>query len=201
MASAKPGQVVSPNKLAHVVLQTNKFAEMVQFWHIFLGAKIVHDNGFLAFLTYDDEHHRIAIAGFPGTKDKDPTTSGLAHIAFTFSGLKELATSYEQRKAHGIVPFWCINHGTTTSLYYRDPDGNEIETQVDNFDDNAEATEYMTSPAFMENPFGVEFNPDDLVVRVRSGEDEKQIKKRPDVGPRRHLLERTIPPPTLKTML
>lgn len=55
------------------------------------------------------------------------------------------------------------------------------------------------SPAFMNNPFGVEFNPDDLVVRVRSGEDPERIKKRPDIGIRHGLTERSIPPPTLAT--
>lgn len=38
------------------------------------------------------------------------------------------------------------NHGPTTSLYYRDPDGNQIETQVDNFETAEEATAFMNSP-------------------------------------------------------
>ncbi|KIW90377.1 uncharacterized protein Z519_09022 [Cladophialophora bantiana CBS 173.52] len=201
MAPTPPSKVTRPVKLAHVVLQTNKYKEMVDFWTTFLGAKVVLDNGFLAFLTYDDEHHRIAIAGPPGLQNKDPTSSGLSHIAFTFADLNSLTTAYAQRKDRGIEPFWCINHGTTTSMYYHDPDGNEIETQIDNFEDNEEATKYMMSPAFVQNPFGVEFNPDDLLFRVRSGEDPASIKKRPDIGPRSSLAERTIPPPSLTAVL
>jgi catechol 2,3-dioxygenase-like lactoylglutathione lyase family enzyme len=194
----KDGMVLSPAKLAHIVLKTNKYRKMVDYWNNFLGSRIVSENGFLAFMTYDDEHHRIAIAAFPGTKDKDPMSAGLAHIAFTYNSLDDLVTAYEQRKALGIHPFWCINHGTTTSIYYQDPDGNEIETQIDNFEDPEDATKYMASKHFVENPFGVEFNPDDLANRLRAGESPESLKQRGDIGPRQMLLERSIPPPTWK---
>lgn len=35
--------------------------------------------------------------------------------------------------------------GSTTSIYYKDPDGNMLETQVDNFDSVEEATKFMVS--------------------------------------------------------
>ena len=89
-----------------------------------------------------------------------------------------------QRKANGILPFWCINHGPTTSVYYRDSDGNILETQVENFDTLAEAADYMTSEAYRINPLGVDFEMEDLIKRLRTGEDEGSIKKRPASGPR-----------------
>jgi hypothetical protein len=46
-------------------------------------------------------------------------------------------------------------------MYYTDPDGNRIETQVDNFDTIEEANAYMASTAFAENPIGIDFDPDD----------------------------------------
>jgi catechol-2,3-dioxygenase len=186
--------LLRPNKLAHVVLKTNKYTEMVQFWTTIVGGRVVLGNDKLTFITYDDEHHRIAIANLPHAKENDSLTCGLAHIAFSFDDLDALALAYEQRKERGLHPFWCINHGTTTSMYYRDPDGNEAELQIDNFSDPEDATKYMTSKAFGENPFGVEFNPDDFVFRVRSGESFEDIKQRPDIGPRNTLLERTVPP-------
>ncbi len=30
-------------------------------------------------------------------------------------------------------PQWTVNHGNSTSFYYCDPDGNEVETMLDNF--------------------------------------------------------------------
>ena len=57
-------------------------------------------------------------------------------------------------------------------MYYRDPDGNQIETQVDNFDDPEEATRWMSSPEFLENSLGADFDPEELCRRVERGEDE-----------------------------
>lgn len=49
-------KVVSPVKLAHVVLRTNNFAKMVQFYEDFLGGKAsVEVPGQISFLTYDDK--------------------------------------------------------------------------------------------------------------------------------------------------
>ncbi len=83
-----------------------------------------------------------------------------------------------------MLPFWCINHGLTISLYYHDPDGNVLETQVDNFDTPEEANNFMASEAFRENPTGNDFDPQKLIQRLQSGEDHASIKKRVEVGPR-----------------
>lgn len=176
--------VVSPSKLAHVVLRTNNFQNMVAYYKDFLGAQAIYENDFLAFLTYDEEHHRIAIAAVPGTKAKDKETCGLEHIAFTFNTLSELLLSYRQRKQKAIMPLWPVNHGPTTSIYYRDPDGNMIETQVDNFDDPEAATEFMKSKWFQENPIGTDFDPEDYIRRLSLGESEVELKKRVEIGPR-----------------
>lgn len=62
----------------------------------------MYENEMLAFLTYDEEHHRIALLQIPETKNKDPQTCGLEHIAFTFNTLTDLLLSYRQRKKRGI---------------------------------------------------------------------------------------------------
>jgi catechol-2,3-dioxygenase len=156
---------------------------MAQYYKTFLGASASYENDFVSFLTYDEEHHRIAIISVPDTGPKAAATCGLEHIAFSFDSLKDLALSYQQRKSHGITPYWCVNHGPATSIYYKDPDGNKVETQVDNLT-NDEASEFMMSKAFAENPFGVDFEPEEFVRRVESGEDEAEIKKRVEIGPR-----------------
>ncbi|KAI1473326.1 hypothetical protein K445DRAFT_330035 [Daldinia sp. EC12] len=178
------GKVLSPSRLAHVVLRTRELKPMVEFYKTFLGAHETAGNESLSFLTYDDEHHRIAIAALPNCGDKNRMSAGLDHIAFTFETLDDLMTAYVQRKAHGILPVWCVNHGPTTSMYYQDPDGNVLETQVDNFSTVEEPTEFMASPEFIENPIGVDFDPEDIIRRLKSGEPEKELKKRPNIGPR-----------------
>jgi catechol-2,3-dioxygenase len=179
--------VTRPKYLAHVVLKTSTpetFKAMVKFYKIFLNATASYENEFLSFLTYDEEHHRIAIAIFPGTVERSEASSGMAHVAFAFDSLQDLALAYRQRKKHGILPFWSVNHGPTTSMYYKDPDGNEIETQVDNFDTNEEVDRFMSGPAFADNPIGVDFEPEDLIKRLNSGEAESSIKRRPESGRR-----------------
>ena len=147
---------------------------------MFLGAKPSFENEFVSFLSYDEEHHRIAIIGVKDLGAKQTETCGIDHFAFAYDSLQDLSRAYQERKTLGILPYWCINHGPTTSMYYKDPDGNSIELQVDNLN-KEDASAFMNSEAFARDPIGVEFDPEVFVKRVGSGEDEAQIKRRPDL--------------------
>ncbi|KAF4469439.1 glyoxalase bleomycin resistance dioxygenase [Fusarium albosuccineum] len=187
MATTKStSPVLPPIKLAHVVFKTANFTSMVAWYKAALGAHATYENPGMAFLTYDDEHHRVAIANIPGcrTSENPMMTAGMEHVAFTYPTLRDMVRAYQQRKARGIYPVWCVNHGTTTSMYYQDPDGNKIEIQVDAFDTVEDANAYFQSPAFAENPIGVDFDPEELARRAENGEDEKELLKRPNIGPR-----------------
>ena len=179
------GKTVKPPKnFAHVVLQTYQLQPMAEFYKKFLNAHPCYENSFASFLTYDEEHHRVAIVQIPGVGKKNPKTAGLQHMAFSYDTLEDLASTYLQRKANDILPLWCVNHGPTTSMYYEDPDGNRIEIQVDNFDTPDEASEFMASKYFDENPIGTDFDPETLIARLNSGDDHASIKKRVEIGPR-----------------
>jgi hypothetical protein len=54
-------------------------------------------------------------------------------------------------------------------MYYADPDGNQMEFQVDCFGSNEEANEFMAGPHFAGNPIGVEYDADDWLARLRAG--------------------------------
>jgi hypothetical protein len=69
-------------------------------------------------------------------------------------------------------------------MYYADPDGNQIETQVDSFESPEEANEFMSSEAFDVNPVGADFDPEEILKRLENGVPESDILKRQDVGPR-----------------
>ena len=161
--------MASPIKFAHVVLKTNKYDEMVAWWCNFLGAQVRHGNDFISFLSYDDEHHRIAIARMPHLSERAADTVGVEHFAFTYASLDDLFGQYERMKAAGIAPYWTINHGMTLSAYYRDPDGNQVETQVDSMT-MEEADEFMNGPLFAANPIGINVDFDALIARRRAGE-------------------------------
>ena len=193
MASTK---LISPSSIGHFGIRTTpeKFDAMVQ-WHVnFFGGRIVLQNAKAAFLAFDHEHHRLVIVQDPShvpIADK-VTAAGIYHIAFTLDSLAALADKYEQNKALGIEPHWPVNHGMSTSMYYLDLDGNEFELQVDNFDTADEALAFMQTDEYAQNPIGVDIDIDEWLRRVRSGEDEANLKKRPVIGQRLSRWENSI---------
>lgn len=168
---------VTPTKFAHAVLRTLQLEAMVNWYKTVLEAEIVQENKFVAFMTYDDEHHRIAIASLPNLVERQPGSVGLDHLAYTYGSIGDLVFTYERLKAVGILPVVSINHGPTTSLYYRDPDGNKLEMQVDNFDTVAELKGFFKSGAFTKNPIGVNFDPDELARKYHAGVPDAELKK------------------------
>ena len=54
--------MVKPVKFAHVVYQTRRYEEMLAWYRAVFEAEVFHQDAALAFLTYDDEHHRFAFA-------------------------------------------------------------------------------------------------------------------------------------------
>ena len=169
-----PTEVIRPVKLAHFVIRTPRFEQSVHWWSTVLQAETRHQNDFLSFLTYDDEHHRLAIVSMPTLADNDRTHAGLEHVAFTYADLDALLATYVRLKRAGITPVAPINHGMTLSMYYADPDGNQVELQIDTMTP-AEAETFMASDVFAANPIGVRFDPDELVERRQAGESIQAI--------------------------
>src|ERR1700736_4712878 len=102
VAGKTPRAAVSPRKLAHVVLRTkSNFDVMVKWYCVVLGAKIVFNAGRLIFLSYDDEHHRIAIAASEELAERPPRAAGLDHIAFTYDDIDALLATYARLKRAG----------------------------------------------------------------------------------------------------
>ena len=176
--------IVSPSKLAHIVLRTNQYATMLDWYKTVLNAKPAFENESLAFLSYDDEHHRVAILNIPTLAEQPAGITGVHHVAFTYESLRVLLENFERLAALGISPVFTINHGPTTSLYYADPDQNQLEFLVENFASVEEAAKFFFCEAFAENPIGVEIDPADLLKRLRAGEPEDALKTRPDIGAR-----------------
>ncbi|MCW5891135.1 MAG: VOC family protein [bacterium] len=172
-----------PTKLAHFVLRSKHYPETVDWYRQVVGARVVFANEQLTFLTYDDEHHRIAVANVPWLEDGSPTAAGVDHIAFTFATLADLLHTYRRLKDAGILPHWCINHGPTTSLYYRDPNGVQVELQIDNFPDEAALMAWVRSDAFRQNPIGVSFDPDVLAARFDRGDPLAELIKQGSAPP------------------
>jgi len=177
--------MASPKKLSHLVLQTNRRPQMVDWYCTVLGAELLYENPHIAFISYDDEHHRVAFVDPGPLADKAPAEGktaraggevGLHHVAFTMGSLDDLADQYLQLKNKGIRPHRCVNHGVTTSMYYYDPDRNQVELLVDNFETAIEGQDYMRRrSASDKNPVGIDFDPDEMVARIRKGLDIEEL--------------------------
>ena len=175
------GSEYSRKYVSHYGLRTSpsKLTEVVEWYKNFLDARVQFDLGFGAFMTFDDEHHRLVIFCDDSTVDKDPNSAGVEHVGIGLPNFAALADEYERLKDRGILPSLPVNHGFTTSLYYRDPDNNEIELTVDNFETKDECTAWMKGDkmaAAMQPPtFGDVFDPEDMVRLVRNGAPQSEL--------------------------
>lgn len=172
--------MAKPAKFAHVVYMTRRYEEMIAWYRDVFEAEVVNRDPALAFLTYDDEHHRFAFANLDllkpdGGGADERGQIGVNHVAYTYASLADLLHTYERLKAAGIHPYWPVHHGITLSLYYADPDGNRMEFQVD----ACTADEGKAMLAATDNPVGVLFDPDVLAARLKGGEAEEVLLVQP----------------------
>ena len=164
---------IRPTKFAHVVYRTRRFEQMLQWYETVFGARVQYQNPGLAFLSYDEEHHRFAFANMAlfhpdGTETERQGSIGVDHVAYTYGSLNDLLENYARLKESGISPYWCVHHGITVSMYYADPDGNQMEFQVDSYNSSEEAVAFINE-YFGANPVGVEYDPEDWLARLRAG--------------------------------
>ena len=170
----------TPTQLVHVVYRIRRFEEMLSWYATVFGARVQYRNPALAFLTFDDEHHRFAFADLgvirPDEDDKDDRGMiGVDHVAWEYESLADLLENYAELKANGIVPYWAVHHGMSASLYYADPDGNQMEFTVDAFPTKAESAAYLHGSQMDANPVGVEYDPGDWLARLRGGAAETEL--------------------------
>jgi catechol-2,3-dioxygenase len=169
----------------HVNLKTTRLQEMIDFYRVLVGAEVVFQDQMGAWLSNDDANHRIALLAFPNfvdDPDKD-TRTGMHHSAFEYSSFDELNSSYERLRDEGITPALCLDHGMTFSYYYADPDGNNVELQVDCFGDWASSREWMrTSEDFKANPIGQFVDPALVAADRAEGSSFEEIHAKATAG-------------------
>ncbi|MCZ6848630.1 MAG: VOC family protein, partial [Alphaproteobacteria bacterium] len=186
------GEAPKPNALIHISIGTDKnFEKMIEFYMKFFNAHVVNyrdkrdaGGGRAAFLSWDARDHRFAIlerAGSTLAKGR----AGFAHGAFLYDSLADLVRLYRQCKSWGIEIDHCINHGQSTSFYYTDPDGNEIEAYIDNFDTPEECTHFkhwlQYRPGLDYDMGAGAFDPEKMAALVDEGIDEKILRDRDEV--------------------
>jgi len=175
--------VIAPARLHHVNLKANKFEEMRDFYSLLLGAHAVAEVGTYGWYTYDVANHRIALMHEPSFTSRVPGSAGMHHVAFEYDSLDDLMHTYLRLKQVDVLPALAMDHGMTTSFYYRDPDGNYVELQVDNFGlDPGESTAFMHTAPFLANPIGVPINPESYIVAWQNGAILSELHPRSYAG-------------------
>ena len=85
----RPNNVPSPTRFAHAVLNTNDLESMRKWYSAVLGAETMFANDRIVFITYDNEHHRIALIKRPNLKPAVQGTVGLDHLAYAYDSLTD----------------------------------------------------------------------------------------------------------------
>lgn len=120
--------------LGHVVLKVRSLERSVPFYRDVLGLKKVGQlENRMVFFSIVDNHHDVALLEVgddaPDAADKAP---GLAHVALKVGDtMNELREAKNWLVGHGVEPEALRDHVVSKSIYFRDPDGNQLEVFVD----------------------------------------------------------------------
>ena len=133
---------------------------LVDWYCHVLGAHVVLRHPMISFITWDHTQDRIAFVPLRYGSGTDAGQGGRRPVAFEMESLAALVATFRRLGGEGIEPIRCFNHGVATSMYYRDPDGNEIELSVDHFSRRRRPRRRgLASGDFDENPAGVALDP------------------------------------------
>jgi catechol-2,3-dioxygenase len=101
------------------------------------------------------------------------------HVAFEYPTLDELLETWDRLKGLGILPHETVDHGPTFSLYYFDPDGNNVELFTDAFGDWERSKKFfLENEEFHRNPMGKEIDPAQLIEVSRKGMSLEEVHER-----------------------
>ncbi|MBT3432837.1 MAG: biphenyl 2,3-dioxygenase [Nitrospinaceae bacterium] len=176
------GEKVRPFEMAHINFHTARLEDMKSWYITVLEAKAVYADGNYAFLSYDEDFHRIALIRDSRLGDKSGLEASADHAAFAYASLEELVYTFERLRNLNILPDRVINHGPTISLYYLDPDGNHLELQVNRFGSMDEIKEFLKKGTFAVDPIGVEFNIDLFIEKLQSGVSTNELFRTTSAG-------------------
>jgi len=174
---------IPPIQLHHIGFKTARLLEMREFYRTFLGVHpVLEVEGIAGFYTFDLAHHRLVLFHDPTCTEQVSTCAGMHHVAFLYS-LDDLMRVYQRLKHKGLLPFRAMNHGPNTSFYYRDPDTNTLELQIDNYGpDLRKGLEALQALQTSSNPFGVMVNPETFLAAWQAGATLTELHERSYAG-------------------
>ncbi len=141
--------MIRPDRIGHIVLKVRSLERSRPFYTEVLGLEVMKElpEIKMVFLASNRrDHHEIALAEVgEGAGAPKPGDVGLAHCAFRLKSAEDLLAAYREFKQRGVPISFTVNHGVTRSIYFLDPDGNQLEVYVDN---TPEEIAKMSDPYF-----------------------------------------------------
>src|SRR4029453_3755338 len=171
-------QTLPPMRIGEVVLKTAHFDAMNRWWQTVLGISPYLESERFAFRRLPADYpytQLLIIFNQPELEGRESSGPGLDHGQFRPASLCDLVDRYEALRDLGIKPERTMNHGPSTSFYYRDPDGNRVELSAVNFPTEAEYVSFVVSEAFKKNIAGAAINADEFVSKYRSGVPQSEL--------------------------
>ena len=165
----EPNSVISPFRISHYGLRTTRLGVMKDWYLHVLGAAVAFESDTVCLITFDTEHHRLALLHVDEANAPIRDRTGFEHVAFSYRDLGDLMSTYRRLLDTNIAPDASINHGTMTSLYYSDPDGNRVELLVYNFPSVEELQNWYATGAHERHPYGAPFDAEELALMFHAG--------------------------------
>ncbi len=128
--------MIHPERIAHVVLKVRDLEKSKKFYTETLGMHVMkHVPEIKAvFLSFNGrDHHEIALFEIGAKAEAPkPNQSGMLHFAMRLRTEDDLLAAYKEFKEKNVPVSFTVNHGVSKSIYFRDPDDNELEVYTDN---------------------------------------------------------------------
>ncbi|KJY93634.1 glyoxalase [Vibrio neptunius] len=126
-------ETIFPNiQLSHIEIYVKDIVKMEDFYTRKLGFVVTDrgegENGLVFLSRSPEEHHQIVLSPIHSSRlDESP----LDHISFRVKSIGDLKLFNSSLKSVSGINLQTVSHGTTWSLYFRDPENNRFEVFTD----------------------------------------------------------------------
>jgi catechol 2,3-dioxygenase len=128
--------MIVPDRIGHVVIKVRDLERSRNFYTDVIGLKLMMEAPKIKmafFASNGRDHHELGCievgADAPGPQKGEV---GLVHIAFRLRDEDHLRAAYRELKEKDVPILSTVDHGITKSIYFRDPDGHQLEIYCDN---------------------------------------------------------------------
>ena len=122
---------LGPRQLGHLVINARDMEQAEDFYTRIVGLRIMQkfEGNALFMSANDDLSHELAIfKADPDTPGPEENRIGLVHMAWQMDSFEDLKALYQRLKDNDVGIVRIGDHGLSLGVYFKDPEGNELET-------------------------------------------------------------------------